>query len=190
MNEGVDVENLLLRMAAREKVLFDQSASLMARVVQNEDALAIVRCIKFVTKRGEAFPIEIAVVSGKLSEPSWTYSSLIRANEALISEVGKIESGVDPIPYEILSNAKDQDSVTNEIRALMNDSSVSLVTMNQADLISKAFGINVSEYKPENESEKESMNSIVSRFVSTGRALPDAMFLYRAIKVARSRKNK
>lgn len=190
MNETADVENLLLRMAAREKVLFDQSASLMARVSQNEDPLTIVRCIKFTSKRGEVFPIEIAVVSGKLSEPDWTYSSLIRPDAQVISEIGKIESGVAAIPSEILTDAKTVDVISSQIRQLMNGNSDPLISMNQAEVIKASIGIEVLEYESKNKEEKASINSIISRFISTGRALPDAIFLYRAIKVARSRADK
>lgn len=187
MNEITDTENLLLRMAAREKVLFDQSASLMMRTSQNEDPLAIIQCIKFTSKNGDVFPIEIAVASGKLSEPDWTYSSLVRPNTLIASEIGKIESGIATIPFEILSGAKNADTIKSEINLLMNQNPVPLISINQVNLISKLIGANVFEYESKSKEEKSSLDSILKRFISTGRALPDAIFLYRAIKVARSR---
>lgn len=186
-----DLSGILTRMSRRERVLRDQSDSLRKAFASKERLPLAVIDMESNGLAHSTYPIEIGYARGSGIEPNVTGSMLIRPRDSWDRRAAGNASGINGIDPDDLDDALEADRVCDMLDDLLMDMDVvcdggahDRYWLNRLyDGRTPAFTIHDVE-----EATAPALKKMREEADLAHRAGPDSIWLYRAIRIARGKK--
>lgn len=182
-------QDLLARMTRREKVLGDQAQSLRAMIRTDASEIAVLDLESTGLVHGD-FPVEAGVAIGRGEEPATTYSSIIRPRAEWEAKKLSERPAIHGLRVQDVLCGMEPDAVCDDLDRLLDGRHV-FIDGGDHDRywLARLYGERRPTFTLASLPEEEARQLEIIRRRSTPmhRALPDAVWAYRALRCIRNK---